>query len=1201
MTDATFSQGDFCRMTFFRVLLFPLLAISLSIAGTAAISQERPNTILVLDGSGSMWGQIDGINKIVIARDVVGDLLDTFPENQNLGLTVYGHRERGNCADIETVVAPGPDTLGAIREAVNGINPRGKTPMTDAVIAAAEALRFTEEKATVILVSDGIETCNPDPCAAARALEQAGVDFTAHVIGFDVTDPEALAQMQCLADETGGTFRSAADAAELSEALTTVAVAEPDPVPQTARIVAVYQPGGAEIEAAIDWTVSNGEASEDGSGPGFEIDLMAGDYVVRGTRLDDGHEANGAFSVASATEAGDLRVEVIFPEPPAIVDVTFEARLGSEAGPLVDGPVLWTLDPLPDAVTAEAEGNALTLSMGEASYEVTAYWVVAEQDVNRQFIATPGRTVTVVFEAPPASATITGPATAIAGSTIEVGWTGPDSDLDYIGIGPEDGDGVDLAQNFTYTRDGSPLELLVPIGEGPFEIRYIQQQGRGVLGSAPITVLPVEATLTAPEEAIAGSTIEVSWLGPDYRNDYIGIGRVDADGADLWENFTYTREGSTLDLQVPVTPGDYMIAYYTDQGRVNIGEVPIRVTEVTATLSAPATAVVGETIDVGWTGPDYDLDYIGIGQVGARMSDVWENWTYTREGNPTELLIPTEEGDYLIQYFLAQDRTAIASVPITVGAVGASVTAPAEAVAGSTIEVSWTGPDNQNDYIGIGVADADGADRWDNLTYTRDGSPLDLQLPTEPGAYVIRYFLAQDRVPIAETAISLAPVTASLSAPAEAMVGETIDVAWTGPDYRNDYIGIGPVDADRSEAWESLAYTNKGSPAELQLPTEPGNYVIQYFLGQDRSSLTSLPITLVAIGATLSAPAEATAGDTIDVTWTGPDYTNDYIGIGLVDAERNDAWENFAYSKDGSPAELLVPTTPGDYVIQYFLGQDRSSLARIPITVTAVGASLAAPETAIAGDTIDVTWTGPDYYNDYIGIGLVGADRNAAWENFAYAKDGSPIEILVPTTPGDYVIQYFLGQDRTSLAEIPITVSPVEASLSAPGTAVAGDTIDVTWTGPDYYNDYIGIGPVDAERNAAWENFAYAKDGAPAELLIPTTPGDYVIRYFLGQDRSSIAEVPISVTAVTATLAAPASAPAGSEIDVAWEGPDYYNDYIGIGRVGAERNAAWEAFAYTNAGSPATIRLPETPGDYVIRYFLGQDRSTIAERPLTVE
>ena len=63
----------------------------------------------------------------------------------------------------------------------------GKTPLTDAVKQAAEALKYTEDKATVILITDGLETCSADPCALAKELEQSGVDFTTHVVGFDVS------------------------------------------------------------------------------------------------------------------------------------------------------------------------------------------------------------------------------------------------------------------------------------------------------------------------------------------------------------------------------------------------------------------------------------------------------------------------------------------------------------------------------------------------------------------------------------------------------------------------------------------------------------------------------------------------------------------------------------------------------------------------------------------------------------------------------------------------------------------------------------------------------------------------------------------------------------------------------------------------------------------------------------------------------
>jgi len=142
-----------------QVLLSLFLSICAGIWALSVQAQESPRAILVLDASGSMWGQIDGTAKITIAQDVIGGLLESLPPQQELGLTAYGHRRKGDCSDIETMIVPGGDQRANIANAVNGIKPKGKTPLSAAVIQAAEALKYTEEAATVILVSDGKETC----------------------------------------------------------------------------------------------------------------------------------------------------------------------------------------------------------------------------------------------------------------------------------------------------------------------------------------------------------------------------------------------------------------------------------------------------------------------------------------------------------------------------------------------------------------------------------------------------------------------------------------------------------------------------------------------------------------------------------------------------------------------------------------------------------------------------------------------------------------------------------------------------------------------------------------------------------------------------------------------------------------------------------------------------------------------------------
>jgi len=210
----------------------PFIAALLAQGLLAAPLLAEGKSIIVLDASGSMWGQIDGRPKLEIAREALGSVLSGLDPATEIGLMAYGHREKGSCEDIELVVPPAAGTAQAITDAANKMKFLGKTPLTEAVRRAAAELKSTEEKATVILITDGIETCQADPCALGAELEASGVDFTAHVVGFGLTAEEG-ATVACLAENTGGKYIQAKDAGSLVEALkTAVAVVEPEPLPE---------------------------------------------------------------------------------------------------------------------------------------------------------------------------------------------------------------------------------------------------------------------------------------------------------------------------------------------------------------------------------------------------------------------------------------------------------------------------------------------------------------------------------------------------------------------------------------------------------------------------------------------------------------------------------------------------------------------------------------------------------------------------------------------------------------------------------------------------------------------------------------------------------------------------------------------------------------------------------------------------------
>src|SRR5882757_3663777 len=204
---------------FRRSFVAALLSLGLALLSPHAAQAQGTDTILVLDASGSMWGLVDGQSKISAARQAVDSILSKWNPADRLGVMVYGHRSKGDCKDIELMVPVSKFDPARIKAAVDGINPKGKTPISDSLRAAAEALHSTENKANVILVSDGIETCAPDPCAAAAELKKSGIGFTAHVIGFDIADPIAKRQLQCIARNTGGVYLDAKNAGGLDTAL----------------------------------------------------------------------------------------------------------------------------------------------------------------------------------------------------------------------------------------------------------------------------------------------------------------------------------------------------------------------------------------------------------------------------------------------------------------------------------------------------------------------------------------------------------------------------------------------------------------------------------------------------------------------------------------------------------------------------------------------------------------------------------------------------------------------------------------------------------------------------------------------------------------------------------------------------------------------------------------------------------------------
>jgi Ca-activated chloride channel family protein len=608
-----------------------------------------------------MWGQIDGVPKLEIARKTLRKVLKGVPDSTELGLIAYGHREKGNCGDIELIVPPKAGTASFIADKVDNLRFLGKTPLSAAVQMAAEELRYTEDKATVILITDGIETCKADVCALGNSLKSQGLDFTAHVVGFGLSKEEGK-QVACLAENTGGKYFSANDGESLIEALNKTVVALN---PETS-FVAIDQDGNVIGSTLLDWVIKDDQGA-----------IVYENKTMGGT--------------SNIFEAGNFTVLV------SGVDISGEAE-----------------------------------------------FIIKKDEL--------ARTIEVPVEIVQLEATLEAPASVAAGAEFEVSFSGPNGKGDYITIvevGAKNGKFL----NYAYTRAGSPVKITAPDGLGTYEVRYFYNPSDKTLSTIEIEVTSVSATLEAPESVVAGADFEVNWSGPSSKGDYISIVAAGAEKGKFLD-YAYTRAGSPAKITAPDALGEYEVRYVVGQSKRIMASRPISLTPVSATLSIENNPIPGGKIEVNWSGPNNKNDYITIVEVGSPEGK-FTSYAYSRNGSPAVFKVPKELGAFEVRYVMGKSKRTLTSIAITLTPASGSVSAPAKVKAGGVVEVTWTGPANKNDFIEIVAAGADVNAQPLSKASVSQGSPLSLFAPGSTGKYEVRYNMRDNKEILASAPLSV--------------------------------------------------------------------------------------------------------------------------------------------------------------------------------------------------------------------------------------------------------------------------------------------------------------------------------------------------------------------------------------------------------------------------------------------------------------
>jgi Ca-activated chloride channel family protein len=208
--------------------LLPAGELSLS------VGQRALNLLIIFDTSSSMGENFEGSTKIDVAKRVLTEVVDQMPDGAIVGLRTFS-----GCHEQSRLLAPvGPIDRAAMKASIQSMEPGGATAIQYVLEQAKLDLAEVAGARRILLVSDGSETCQGNPVAAARALIAAGYDLRIDVVGFDVAgDAAARSQLREIAEVTGGIYFSADSTEQLRAALRTTG-------PVTYH---VFDSGGVEV------------------------------------------------------------------------------------------------------------------------------------------------------------------------------------------------------------------------------------------------------------------------------------------------------------------------------------------------------------------------------------------------------------------------------------------------------------------------------------------------------------------------------------------------------------------------------------------------------------------------------------------------------------------------------------------------------------------------------------------------------------------------------------------------------------------------------------------------------------------------------------------------------------------------------------------------------------------------------------------
>jgi len=190
-----------------KLKIFTLLFFFVAVAAESNAQQRGPavktRILFIFDMSNSMNANWKKEKKVVTAKAMLSKLVDSLRQVPNLemALRIYGHQSPvppQDCSDTKLEVPFSKNNADRIIQKLKYTKARGTTPIARSLLeCSADFPHCNNCKNVVILITDGIEACDGDPCEIAMSLLAKGVTLKPFVIGIGL-DLEAIDAFKCM-------------------------------------------------------------------------------------------------------------------------------------------------------------------------------------------------------------------------------------------------------------------------------------------------------------------------------------------------------------------------------------------------------------------------------------------------------------------------------------------------------------------------------------------------------------------------------------------------------------------------------------------------------------------------------------------------------------------------------------------------------------------------------------------------------------------------------------------------------------------------------------------------------------------------------------------------------------------------------------------------------------------------------------------